>query len=206
MNFQTFIIVIPIFAFSVLGIAIIIERFMFFSKNHIDFDKYRYSVINDTYNFKSTIINNAKTVFDVFLKELFMLKTVSKQQLNEFIDSRISSIEMDYEKRISYLGIFAKLSTLLGLFGTVIGMIFAFDQIVTKGISNASIVASGIKTAMLTTAIGLAVAIPATFFHDFFKNLIIKEKRKMEIIISEVILQFSKNSKPNTERNNNENN
>ena len=85
------------------------------------------------------------------------------------------------------MGIFAKLSTLLGLLGTVTGMIQSFNSIVAKGISTASIVAGGISQALITTAAGLIIAIPATFFYEYFNEKTNREVHKMEIITSDLL-------------------
>ncbi len=73
--------------------------------------------------------------------------------------------------RIYPLNIIATLSPLIGLFGTVIGMIASFRMIVITGVSgDATIVADGISQALVTTAAGLIVGIPALAFYHYFKN------------------------------------
>lgn len=65
----------------------------------------------------------------------------------------------------------ANLSTLLGLLGTVIGMILAFNQVaVASGQPRAEMLSTGIAQALLTTAFGLAVAIPSLFLHAYFSG------------------------------------
>ena len=59
---------------------------------------------------------------------------------------------------------------LLGLLGTVIGMIRVFSVITTQGVGNPGVLASGISEALLTTAAGLTVAIPALMFHRYFRG------------------------------------
>jgi len=69
---------------------------------------------------------------------------------------------------VNMLGGIAGLSPLLGLLGTVIGMIDAFNQIVERGVGNAGDVAGGISMALITTAAGLTVAIPAFIANRYF--------------------------------------
>ncbi|MEE9575723.1 MAG: MotA/TolQ/ExbB proton channel family protein, partial [Gammaproteobacteria bacterium] len=64
----------------------------------------------------------------------------------------------------------ASISPLLGLLGTVIGMIKVFAVIITHGVGDASILAEGISEALLTTAAGLSVAIPTLMFHRYFRG------------------------------------
>ena len=74
----------------------------------------------------------------------------------------------DLEKYLSTLGSIAAIAPLLGLLGTVIGMIDVFAAIMMHGTGDAAQLAGGISQALLTTAAGLVVAIPAIFFHRFF--------------------------------------
>lgn len=73
---------------------------------------------------------------------------------------------------LNLLGSIAAITPLLGLLGTVIGMIKVFNAIVLQGAGNAAVLAGGISEALYTTAAGLAVAIPSLFFHRFFSRRI----------------------------------
>lgn len=79
---------------------------------------------------------------------------------------------------LTWLAIFGSVSPLLGLMGTVWGIMNAFLGIVNSGSSNISVVAPGVAEALITTVAGLAVAIPAVIFYNFFVarlNLILGE-------------------------------
>lgn len=73
---------------------------------------------------------------------------------------------------LNLLGSVAAVTPLMGLLGTVIGMIDVFNVIVTEGAGNTGSLAGGISQALYTTAAGLVVAIPALFFHRFFTRRI----------------------------------
>lgn len=74
------------------------------------------------------------------------------------------------ERFISILGVIAAISPLLGLLGTVIGMIEVFRVISIEGVGKADVLAGGISTALNTTAAGLTVAIPALVAYRFFES------------------------------------
>ena len=76
------------------------------------------------------------------------------------------------ERYLTALGTIAAITPLLGLLGTVLGMIDVFGQIVLQGTGSATALAGGISKALVTTAAGLMVAIPALFFHRYFERLI----------------------------------
>lgn len=183
MSLSTILVITPIIIFSILAVAIVIDRFKFLYKNRInlaDLVRPDETIVELT----DKINNGNKSSVNDTLRSFANSNFTTKEELNEFVDAGLSYLYLEYSKKVNYLGIFARLSTLLGLFGTVLGMISAFNNIVEKGISNAAIVAEGISTALITTAVGLIVAIPTTFFHDFFERQIEAEIKKIEIVVS----------------------
>lgn len=76
----------------------------------------------------------------------------------------------DLEKYLSVLGTIAAVTPLLGLLGTVVGMIDVFSSIMLQGVGQAQALAGGIATALLTTAAGLMVAIPSMIVHRYFQR------------------------------------
>jgi biopolymer transport protein ExbB len=74
------------------------------------------------------------------------------------------------ERFLNTLGTIAGISPLLGLLGTVIGMIKVFASILEHGVGDANVLAGGISEALITTAAGLTVAIPSFFFYRYFKG------------------------------------
>ena len=90
-------------------------------------------------------------------------------QIREMMISRFS---MATNKGISMIQTLVALCPLLGLLGTVVGMIDVFTQITTVGTGNANALAGGISEALLTTAAGLIVAIPALVMHRYYTGLI----------------------------------
>ena len=68
------------------------------------------------------------------------------------------------------LAVVATLAPLLGLLGTVIGMIEAFDTVVMVGLGDAAALAGGISKALITTMVGLCIAVPTLFVYHFFRS------------------------------------
>lgn len=71
---------------------------------------------------------------------------------------------------VNYLSIIAALSPMVGLLGTVSGMVKAFNSIAAEGMGKPELLADNISEALITTASGMAIAIPAMFFFFFFRN------------------------------------
>ncbi len=105
------------------------------------------------------------------------------------------SIEMSFlERGLVWLSLFISLAPMLGFLGTVVGMIEAFDAIESAGDISPSLVAGGIKVALLTTAFGLIVAIILQFFYNYAVSKIDRivvemEDASIELIDSLVLLQ-----------------
>lgn len=91
-----------------------------------------------------------------------------REVMKEAMEEAASQVCHDMERYLTSLGIIASISPLLGLLGTVVGMIKVFTALMLEGAGNANVLAGGISQALITTAAGLSVAIPALIFHRFF--------------------------------------
>lgn len=95
-----------------------------------------------------------------------------RDHMKESIEEAASHVIHDLERYLNPLGTIAAISPLLGLFGTVLGMIQVFNEIMIKGTGDPQVLAGGISTALITTAAGLTVAIPALTMHRYFERRI----------------------------------
>lgn len=91
-----------------------------------------------------------------------------REIMKESIEEVASQVVHDLERFLNTLGTVAAITPMLGLLGTVVGMIDVFSAIMLHGAGDAALLAGGISKALITTAAGLSVAIPAMFFHRFF--------------------------------------
>jgi len=96
----------------------------------------------------------------------------SREILKEGIEDTGRHVIHELERFLNTLGTIAAITPLLGLLGTVIGMIKVFTAITTQGLGNPTALAGGISEALITTATGLAVAIPSLMFYRFFRGRI----------------------------------
>lgn len=90
-----------------------------------------------------------------------------REIMKESIQEAAGKVIHEMERYLSTLGTIAAITPLLGLLGTVVGMIDVFSAIMVQGTGNTGVLAGGISKALVTTAAGLTVAIPALFFHRF---------------------------------------
>lgn len=94
----------------------------------------------------------------------------SREVMKEVITDTGRHVVADLERFLNTLGTIAAISPLLGLLGTVLGMIDIFSVIMQAGNGNVGLLAGGISVALITTAAGLCVAIPALMFHRYFNG------------------------------------
>jgi biopolymer transport protein ExbB len=88
--------------------------------------------------------------------------------MKDSIEEAANQVIHDLERYVGALGTIANIAPLLGLLGSVFGMIETFNAIMLKGSGNANVLAGGIAVALTATAAGLIVAIPATVMHRYF--------------------------------------
>ncbi len=99
------------------------------------------------------------------------------------------------EKNLSWIGLFIALAPMLGFMGTVVGMIQAFDKIQQVGDISATVVAGGIKVALLTTLAGLIVGIILQLFYNFVLTKIesiVSDMEDTSVSLLDVIAQYNK--------------
>lgn len=102
-------------------------------------------------------------LFRRFMKREFSNIRDLEQVLQEYIEVT----QWNLQKNLKPLAFVVQISPLLGLFGTVLGMIEAFNVVAEQGLGKPELLASGMAVALLTTGFGLGVAIPCSLFHHF---------------------------------------
>lgn len=120
--------------------------------------------------------------------------------MKESIEDAASHVVHRLEKYLNALGTIAAITPLLGLLGTVIGMIRVFSEIMLEGTGNASVLAGGISEALITTASGLSIAIPALMMHRYYvrrvESIVIQlEQETIKLVNHMHLAQSNKASK-----------
>lgn len=95
-----------------------------------------------------------------------------REAMKESIQQAGDHVVHDLQRYLSTLGTIAAISPMIGLLGTVVAMMDIFNVIMAHGSGNTGLLAGGIAKALITTAAGLIVAIPALYFHRFLNRRI----------------------------------
>ena len=166
----------PLLACSVLIISISIEK-SWFLQNRLVSPK---GLPNQIMNLlKNDLISNKQAEEISNLSSLgFLLincikyKDLPRDNLESKIEEKAIEVKYFLERRLSMLGTIATISPLLGLLGTVVGMITAFTGLTETSGANPDLLASGISQALITTAFGLLIAVPGLVLHKYFEQKI----------------------------------
>lgn len=176
------ILMIPLGLLSVISLGIIAERFWVLRQERVS---PRHLVAQVWTWFKKGQINKknlnilrANSPLGEILASGLLNHKHGREVMKESIRDAGHLVTLRLERFLNFLGTTAAISPLIGLLGTVIGMINVFNVITTQGVGDANALAGGISVALITTATGLVVAIPAFMFYRFF------ERRVDELIAS----------------------
>jgi biopolymer transport protein ExbB len=164
----------PIIFCSIVALAVFIERIFLLRRKKIipdDFIRQVEDLIKKEKFSEAVFLcqSNISSISKIFLAGL---KNARKGMwlVKEAIEERGSREALILEKHVSILATIANLTPLLGLLGTVSGMIKTFKVISVQGIGNPAPLAGGIAEALITTAAGLSIAIPTLVGHRFLKD------------------------------------
>ncbi|MBF0593398.1 MAG: MotA/TolQ/ExbB proton channel family protein [Candidatus Omnitrophica bacterium] len=108
-------------------------------------------------------------------------------ELENTMDRQMTVEISRLERRISIVGTIGSTAVYIGLFGTVLGIIKAFQDIADKGNGGVGVVINGIAEALICTAVGLCVAVPAVIAYNYFIKKIEDIERDMEVCASETV-------------------
>ena len=181
---------VPIVFCSVLAVAIIIERFINLRESKVIpddfFNRIKGLLLEGHINEVLSICSKSNKPIAKIIEAGIMKYYFGRDEIKEAIEDA-GRHEIAYlEKYLNILSTIAAVSPLMGLLGTVWGMIKVFNVISMEGVGQADKLAGGISEALLTTAAGLVVAILTLVFHNIFSEradrLILKmEKSSMEL-------------------------
>ncbi len=164
----------PIIACSVISVAIVLERLWAYQTRKVIPD-YLLAQIWQLHQKGEISAAHIATIRDGsplgrILAAGLVNRAHSREIMKESIEEEGRQVVHELDRYLNSLGTIAAISPLLGLLGTVIGMIKVFTAITSAGVGNPGVLAGGISEALITTAAGLSVAIPALIFHRYLSG------------------------------------
>ena len=164
---------LPIIICSIVALAIIVERFWSLQRSRVA----PANLVSDIWKLAKRGELDARRLAELragsplgrVLAAGLMNLNADRQIMKESIEETGRHVVTELERYLNALGTIAAISPLLGLLGTVVGMIKVFTAISVAGTGNTGALAGGISEALITTVAGLSVAIPALMFYRFFR-------------------------------------
>jgi len=163
---------IILFGCSLLTATFILERLLYFRRTRINANAFFQAVGK---NLQAGDMNaciyhcqNSSAPLAAVARVAFENYSLGDKRLTELMDAAALEEKMKMERYLSVLGTMGNIAPFIGLFGTVVGIIRAFHDLAVSGSGGPSVVAAGIAEALITTAAGLVVAIPAVIFYNYF--------------------------------------
>ena len=182
-------------ACSIVSLGVMIERFVYFRRCHINVHEFflrfrRTHKKGDDLGALIVLCDETPGPLPALLKEgvrRVMEKPLRRDELEAQLQrhARYQTVEM--EKYLSVLATMGAISPFIGLFGTVIGVMNAFRDLASAGSGGATVVASGIAQALVATAAGLLVAIPAVAAYNYFIRVVRRTAIELELGIGEAL-------------------
>jgi biopolymer transport protein ExbB len=183
-------------AFSVVAVAVIIERAFVLQKAKINVNEFlakirKALIVNRSIRDAVKICEQYQGPVASIMKAGLLKYGQPKEDVEKTIENAALFEMGRLERRLVVLATTANVAPLLGFFGTVTGMIKSFDALAKAGLSNPGLVAIGIKEALVTTAAGLLVAIPVQIAYNFFMAKVNKFVRDIETSANMLVETFS---------------
>lgn len=112
----------------------------------------------------------------------------SRRDIEELLATKAKEERLKLEKFLGILGTLGNIAPFIGLFGTVVGIIKAFRDLALAGGGGPSVVAKGIAEALVATAAGLLVAIPAVIIYNYFMRRVKSISVEMEVVSARLLV------------------
>ena len=189
----------PVLVCLVIGLAVAIERMLYLSFSNINtkkfITKFEETLNNEGVEAAKDLCRNTKgPVASIYYQGLDRLEQ-GMDAVEKAVVSYGSVQTGQMESGLSWIGLFIALSPMLGFMGTVVGMIEAFDQIQAAGDISPTVVAGGIKVALLTTLMGLIAAVILQLFYNYIISKIDNLVNAMEdasITLVDILTAYKK--------------
>lgn len=167
---------LPIIAGSILAFAIILERLWTLQEKRVlppNLSKEVWALVKDDSLSRRQIetLNNSSPLGQILAAGINN-RHRNREVMKESIEDTGRHVVHELNRYLNSLGTIAAISPLLGLLGTVIGMVNVFAAITTHGVGDPGVLAGGISEALITTAAGLCVAIPSLIGYRYLRGRI----------------------------------
>lgn len=187
---------------SIVSVGIVLERVFFFTRQHSDPQQLLREigdrVSKDDMKGAIAVCDRNRGMLPKILQFGLYRHEKSRADISDALSIALLEQLNTLEANLSIIGTVAVIAPFVGLFGTVLGIIRAFNDIALKGNSTPAVVAAGVSEALITTAAGLGVAVVAVIFFNYFKSRIKAYNQEMIVAANKLaeMLHFHNTGAP----------
>lgn len=177
---------------SILSVAVIINRLLFYHKQakvkRVDFiETLENHLSRKDVAGARTLCTHTDSMFARIGHAALILHDKDEKMMSNAMEREITVQTIDLERYTSILGTIANITVYLGLLGTSLGIIRAFESIASVGYGGVGVVIGGVAEALIATATGLVIAVPAVVAYNYCVKRIDNFVREMELFSSEFL-------------------
>lgn len=178
-------VLLPILICSILVVGVVINRFSYYKKNKRDvvsfIPRLQKELAKNNLDGAQNLAIQCGGVIGGVTEEAVRIFSEQKSGFSRSFDISASLASRKLESHLTILGTIGGVAPFLGLFGTVVRILFTFQDLAAQGNQSAA-VASGIASALIATAFGLGVAIVAVIFYNSFQSIVKRYEDDFQLI------------------------
>ncbi len=188
---SSWVIVLMLFL-SILVIGVSIERWLYFLRTKLDsdifMDKIKNYIIDGEYEEAINFCKKSKGTIPIVVKAGLENRQLPRDEIDKIMETVRMEQRVNLERYLGILGTLGNTAPFIGLLGTVLGIIKAFKDLASSAGAGPEVVMVGIAEALIATAFGLGVAIPAVILFNYFMKKVKNISVEMDAVSKRLII------------------
>ncbi|PKL92516.1 MAG: MotA/TolQ/ExbB proton channel family protein [Candidatus Goldiibacteriota bacterium HGW-Goldbacteria-1] len=185
-------VIILMLVLSIVVVGVTVERFMYFQKNKLDSDKFMAKIkgyiVDKKFEEAEEFCKNTKGNVPKVILEGLENRFLPREEVSKLMEVAHMEQKINMERYLGVLGTLGNISPFIGLLGTVLGIIKAFKDLASSAGGGPEVVMVGIAEALIATAAGLAVAIPAVVMFNIYTKRVKNIAVEMEAMAKKMLV------------------
>ncbi len=185
-------VIILMLVLSVVVLAVTIERWFYFARTKLDSDKFlekiKAYVIDGKYNDAINFCKQSKGTIPIVIREGLEERSLPRDEVAKLMEASQAEQKVNLQRYLNILGTLGNTAPFIGLLGTVLGIIKAFRDLAGSAGGGPEVVMVGIAEALIATAAGLAVAIPAVIIFNYYMDRVKNICVEMDTVAKKVLV------------------
>lgn len=182
---QDWLVLTPIFICSIMVVWVVVDRMIYYKKNERNITEFiptlQKTLVKNNIGAAQRISVQLGGIISEMVDEALRIYTEQKSGFSRAYDISSSLATRKLERHLTVLGTIGGVAPFLGLFGTVVRILYTFQDLATQGNQSAA-VATGIASALIATALGLGVAIVAVVMFNYFQTVVSRFESDFKLI------------------------